>query len=85
MVWIPGGDFTMGSDAPDARPDERPAHRVRASGGGGVITCPSGPGTTRDPRNAHSSESRVHRGGSFLCNPSYCSSYRPSARSTLAS
>ena len=23
---------------------------------------------------------RVHRGGSYLCNPSYCSSYRPSAR-----
>ena len=23
---------------------------------------------------------RVHRGGSYLCNPAYCSSYRPSAR-----
>jgi sulfatase modifying factor 1 len=23
---------------------------------------------------------RAHRGGSYLCNPSYCSSYRPSAR-----
>ena len=56
------------------------AERVRASGGTGVVTCPSGPGTTRDPRNPYSSESRVHRGGSFLCNPSYCSSYRPSAR-----
>jgi formylglycine-generating enzyme required for sulfatase activity len=22
----------------------------------------------------------VHRGGSFLCNDSYCASYRPSAR-----
>jgi formylglycine-generating enzyme required for sulfatase activity len=29
MVWIPGGEFTMGSDAPDAYPAERPAHRVR--------------------------------------------------------
>src|SRR5262245_36513512 len=29
MVWIPGGDFTMGSDAGSAWPEERPAHRVR--------------------------------------------------------
>ncbi len=30
LVWIPGGDFTMGNDAgPD---DERPAHRVRVDG-----------------------------------------------------
>jgi len=32
MVWIPGGEFTMGSDAQDAEPQERPAHRVRISG-----------------------------------------------------
>ena len=47
-VWIPGGEYTMGSDHSVARPDERPPHRVR--------------------------------GGSFLCNDEYCSSYRPSAR-----
>jgi formylglycine-generating enzyme required for sulfatase activity len=29
MVWIPGGEFTMGSDADLARPEEKPAHRVR--------------------------------------------------------
>ncbi len=29
MRWIPGGEFVMGSDAPDAWPDEQPAHRVR--------------------------------------------------------
>lgn len=32
MVWIPPGRFRMGSDAPSARPDERPAHVVRVSG-----------------------------------------------------
>jgi formylglycine-generating enzyme required for sulfatase activity len=32
MVWIAGGDFTMGSDAADARADEKPPHRVRVDG-----------------------------------------------------
>ena len=32
MVWIPGGDFTMGSVDPLARPHEQPPHRVRVSG-----------------------------------------------------
>ena len=32
MVWIPGGEFTMGSDADLARPEEKPAHRVRVGG-----------------------------------------------------
>lgn len=32
MVWVPGGEFTMGSDAPDASPAEKPAHRVRVDG-----------------------------------------------------
>jgi formylglycine-generating enzyme required for sulfatase activity len=32
MVWIPGGEFTMGSDTPLAWQDERPPHRVRVSG-----------------------------------------------------
>jgi len=31
MVLIPGGEFTMGSDAPDAYPNERPAHRVKVA------------------------------------------------------
>lgn len=32
MVWIPGGEFLMGTDDPEAHPTERPAHRVRVSG-----------------------------------------------------
>jgi len=32
MVLVPGGEFTMGSDAPDASSHEHPAHRVRVDG-----------------------------------------------------
>ena len=32
MVWIPGGEFTMGTDSEKAWPEERPAHRVRVDG-----------------------------------------------------
>jgi formylglycine-generating enzyme required for sulfatase activity len=32
MRWIPGGEFTMGSDAPYAYRAEGPAHRVRLDG-----------------------------------------------------
>ena len=34
MVWVPGGEFTMGAppNDPEARPDEYPAHRVRLDG-----------------------------------------------------
>jgi formylglycine-generating enzyme required for sulfatase activity len=32
MRWIPGGEFTMGSDAPGAHPNEAPPHRVRVDG-----------------------------------------------------
>jgi formylglycine-generating enzyme len=32
MVWIPGGEFTMGTDDPDVSPYEHPAHRVRVDG-----------------------------------------------------
>src|SRR6266571_4545739 len=32
MVWIAGGEFTMGSDAKIARADEQPVHRVRVDG-----------------------------------------------------
>ena len=32
MVWIPGGEFTMGTDNPESYQYERPAHRVRVDG-----------------------------------------------------
>jgi formylglycine-generating enzyme required for sulfatase activity len=32
MAWIPGGEFTMGTDDPQAHPSEKPAHRVRVGG-----------------------------------------------------
>jgi len=32
MVWVPGGEFTMGTDAAAAWDDEKPAHRVRVDG-----------------------------------------------------
>ncbi len=32
MVWIPGGEFMMGTDSDLGWPDEKPAHRVRVDG-----------------------------------------------------
>jgi len=32
MVWIPGGEFTMGTNSDWSRPEEKPAHRVRVDG-----------------------------------------------------
>jgi formylglycine-generating enzyme required for sulfatase activity len=61
------------------RPDTY-ARQVLLAGEGGVTSNPTGPEKSLDPRNPLAPESRVHRGGSFLCNDSYCASYRPSAR-----
>lgn len=47
---------------------------------GGCCANPTGPDTTADPRNPYASDSRVQKGGSFLCHASYCESYRPSAK-----
>ncbi|MCA9305760.1 MAG: formylglycine-generating enzyme family protein, partial [Phycisphaerales bacterium] len=41
---------------------------------------PTGPTRSFDARNPFESTLRVVRGGSFLCNDSYCASYRPAAR-----
>src|SRR5712671_1992712 len=32
MVWIPGGEFTMGTDSDLGWASEKPAHRVRVDG-----------------------------------------------------
>jgi formylglycine-generating enzyme required for sulfatase activity len=44
-----------------------------------VTVNPAGPEAAYDPAEPYVSK-RVTRGGSFLCNDSYCSGYRPSAR-----
>lgn len=44
-----------------------------------VTTNPPGPAQSRDSMRPYMSQ-RSQRGGSFLCNDSYCSRYRPSAR-----
>jgi formylglycine-generating enzyme required for sulfatase activity len=51
----------------------------RSRSGKGVIVNPTGPARTNDPQRPFTPQ-RVQRGGSFLCNDSYCSRYRPSAR-----
>ena len=56
------------------------SRRTKDAGEDFVIIDPVGPDRSADPRNPLVTDSRVHKGGSFLCNPSYCSSYRPSAR-----
>jgi formylglycine-generating enzyme required for sulfatase activity len=61
------------------RPDTY-ALRVAELGESAVAVNPTGPKQSTDPRNPFSPVSYVHRGGSFLCNDSYCASYRPSAR-----
>ena len=53
--------------------------RMQATQGECCIN-PTGPLNTADPRMPHAQVTRVQKGGSFLCHPSYCSSYRPSAK-----
>ena len=44
-----------------------------------VCSDSGGPSESWDPADPYAPK-RVVKGGSFLCNPSYCESYRPSAR-----
>ena len=61
------------------RPDTY-RRRLREVEPDGCCRNPTGPDSTADPRNPHAPDSRVQKGGSFLCHESYCSSYRPSAK-----
>ena len=54
------------------------AYAQRANTEGAIIN-PKGPVESFDPQEPHLAK-RVIRGGSFLCNDSYCSGYRPAAR-----
>jgi formylglycine-generating enzyme required for sulfatase activity len=74
MVWIAGGAFTMGSDMPGSKRNEQPAHKVSVDG------FWIGPQASWNPGHPNETDEHVTKGGSFLCNPSYCESYRPSAR-----
>ena len=56
---------------------ERDLYKSRL--GKGVVKNPGGPDRSLDPSRPLMPH-RVQRGGSFLCNDSYCSRYRPSAR-----
>ena len=56
---------------------DRDLYRRRA--GSAPIVNPTGPERSPDPSRPFE-RLRVHRGGSFLCNDSYCSRYRPAAR-----
>ena len=61
------------------RPDTY-QQRITTIPEGGCCSNPTGPDTTADPRNPYASDSRVQKGGSFLCHASYCESYRPTAK-----
>ena len=52
---------------------------IKCDIGNKKIKDPKGPETSYDPMEPFS-EKKVIRGGSFLCNDSYCSGYRNSAR-----
>ncbi|MFN7374062.1 MAG: formylglycine-generating enzyme family protein [bacterium] len=72
------GEWCSDLDRPDTY-----ALQVLSAGGmpaTAVIDNPMEPSKSMDSRNPNSPDSRVHRGGSFLCNDSHCACYRPSAR-----
>lgn len=45
-----------------------------------VCHNPMGPAASYSAEHPNQTEERVTKGGSFLCNPDYCESYRPTAR-----
>ena len=72
-VWQWTSDFYM--------KDAHASAMKEAQKSGHTCENPKGPRGTYDPtRPVSDAEERVIKGGSFLCSPSYCESYRPSAR-----
>jgi len=65
-VWQWTGDFYSATE-----------FAARASQG--LCDNPTGPTKTYEPTDPYAVQ-RVIKGGSFLCHPAYCESYRPSAR-----
>jgi formylglycine-generating enzyme len=61
------------------RPDTYAEEAAAASSSGGVVRNPQGPESSSDPAEPGVAK-RVHKGGSFLCNDSYCSRYMPGGR-----
>ena len=59
------------------------ARQAELAARNGPIENPAGPAESYDPTDPNvpaNAPRRVIRGGSFLCNESFCTSYRPSAR-----
>lgn len=82
MIWIPGGDFRMGSER--RYPEEAPVREARVAGfwmDARHVTnrcAASAEQSSADPAARHIPR-KVLKGGSHFCAPSYCRGRRPAA------